>query len=69
MDGLDLRIRSFKNKIINIMNDEPLQVEIKRLVLGEILAETTKLADDEVRAQIAAYKQEQEKTNSEKSPE
>ena len=62
----DLRIREFKNKLINIMNDEPLPLEVKRLVLSDILNETTKAVDNNIKAYLMA---EKEKTDSENSPE
>ena len=63
----DLRIRSFKNKMINTMNDEPLPLEVKRLVLVDILNETSRAADESIKnaIQIAAT----EKSDSENSPE
>lgn len=70
----DLRIRAFKNELIDIVNKEPVCLEIKRLVLSDILNEVTKGADTDIKAQIAAIqeerlKKESEKTEPENSPE
>lgn len=62
----DLRIREFKNNLINYMNEEPLPLEVKRLVLSDILNETIKAVDANIKAYLMA---EKEKTNSENSPE
>ena len=63
----DLQIRSFKNEIIELMNRTNLPTEVKRLVLADILHETTKLVDDDIRARIKLL-QEQEK-NKKSEPE
>lgn len=67
----DLEIRSFKNSIIDFMNKTPLATEIKRLVLGEILAETTKRVDTDIRAEIQSLKETEQTKESdpENSPE
>ena len=65
----DLRIRSFKNEIIALMNKEALPLEVKRLVLSEVLSETTRLVDADIKAQIEAYQKEKEKPDPENSPE
>ena len=62
----DLRIREFKNNLINYMNEEPLPLEVKRLVFNDILNELTKAVDANIKAYLMA---EKEKTNSENSPE
>lgn len=63
----DLRIRSFKNKMINMMNDEPLPLEVKRLVLVDILNETSRAADESIKNAIQTAATE--KSDSENSPE
>lgn len=66
----DLIVRQFKNDIIAIMNKTEIPLEVKRLVLGEILNETTVMADNSIRTAIKAIKeQEAQKTNPENSPE
>lgn len=62
----DLRIREFKNNLINYMNEEPLPLEVKRLVFNDILNELTKAVDANIKAYLMA---EKEKSNSENSPE
>ncbi len=64
----DLEIRSFKTSMIAHMNKFLLPIELKRLVLVDILDETTKLANSTLKEQVADLQQEKEKTDSEKSP-
>lgn len=66
----DLEIRSFKTGMIKHMNTYPLPIELKRLVLVDILDETTKLAESTLKDQVAALQQEVEKNkaDSENSP-
>lgn len=67
----DLEIRSFKNSIVDFMNKTPLATEIKRLVLGEILAETTRRVDTDIRAEIQNLKETEptKESDPENSPE
>lgn len=68
----NLKIRSFKNGIIDLMNNTCLPAETKRLVLVDVLQETTRLADLKVKDEIEAWQKEQaeaEKSNPENSPE
>lgn len=76
----DLQIRSFKNSIIDFMNKTVFPTEVKRLVLSEILNETTKIVDNDIRVQIQNLQQAKEnsdeakkavsdKSNTENSPE
>lgn len=64
----DLEIRSFKTSMIDHMNKFLLPIELKRLVLVDILDETTKLANSTLKEQVVALQQEKEKTDSENSP-
>ena len=67
----DLEIRSFKNSIIDFMNKTPLATEIKRLVLSEILAETTMRVDTDIRTEIQNLKETEptKESDPENSPE
>ena len=62
----DYRIREFKNNIINSINCEPLPLEVKRLVLCDVLHEVTVAADNSIKGYLLA---EKEKSDSENSPE
>lgn len=62
----DFRIRGFRNHIIGVINEEPLPLEVKRLVLKDILDEVSVAADNSIKSFIAA---EKEKANTENSPE
>lgn len=59
----DLEIRSFKTGMIDHMNKYLLPIELKRLVLVDILDETTKLANATLKEQIAVLQQEKENQN------
>jgi hypothetical protein len=67
----DLKIGEFKNNIINYMNHTDLPLEVKRLVLSEILHETTQIVNNDITALINNLKKEKEeaKTDPENSPE
>lgn len=67
--SMDLQVRAFKNSIIEFMNKSPLATEIKRLVLSEILQETTKLVDNDIRVQIKSLQEIKENSDPENSPE
>lgn len=61
--SMDLQVRAFKNSIIEFMNKSPLATEIKRLVLSEILQETTKLVDNDIRVQIKSLQETKENSD------
>ena len=70
----DLKIREFKNNIINYMNQTDIPLEVKRLVLSEILNETTVLVNSDITKLVNALKEEQKhkeeaKSDPENSPE
>lgn len=65
---IDLEIRTFKNNLIAVINQAELPMEVKRLVLGEVYTETSRVADNDIRTQINAAAQK-ENPNPEKSPE
>lgn len=67
--SMDLQIRAFKNTIIDFMNKSPLATEVKRLVLSELLQETTRVVDNDIRAQIQSIQKEKENSDPENSPE
>lgn len=59
----NLEIRQFREMILAISQSSPLPIEVKRLVLSEILSAANKEADNEVNNEIALIKQKTE-TNS-----
>ena len=62
----DFRIREFKNNLVNTINAEPLPLEVKRLVLTDILHEVATAADNSIRSYLMS---EKENSDSENSPE
>jgi ribosomal protein S17E len=65
---LDYEVRKCKNEIVNYLNHTELPIEVKRLILSEILNETTRVADNDIRAYVTSLNEEQ-KSNPENSPE
>ena len=60
----DLKIRDFKNSIIAYLSSTELPLEVKRLVLSEILHETTMLVNNDITQLINNLKKEKEETKS-----
>lgn len=52
-------IRQFNNEIVGVINNSPLPIEVKRLVLKDILAQTTATAEKVIAEQL----KEKENTN------
>ena len=67
----DLEIRAFKNGLVAYMNKYPIALEVKRLVLSEVLHETTTMVDEDIRTAIKQLKEKEDaaEANPEKSPE
>ena len=63
----DLKIREFKNNIIAYMNSTELPLEVKRLVLSEILSETTMLVNNDITKLINSLKKEKEESEKEET--
>ena len=63
----DLRIRSFKNEIVDLINKEPVCLEIKRLVLSDILNEVTNGANADIKTQLSIIQEEKQKKEEEKA--
>lgn len=43
---MDLKIREFNEELINVINEANVPVEVKRLVINDILVQISRLADD-----------------------
>lgn len=43
--GINKQIRDYQNRILEIVNEEPLPLEIKRLVLAEVINAVANAAD------------------------
>lgn len=48
----DLEIREFKNTIINYINEIPLSIELKRLIINEIALEVKIKAEEVILEQL-----------------
>lgn len=46
--GINKQIRDYQNRILEIVNEEPLPLEIKRLALAEVMNAVAKAADGAV---------------------
>lgn len=60
---MDLMIRQFSNSLIATINESPLPIEVKRLVLKDILAQTSAEADKVIVEQINKAKENKEDGN------
>lgn len=56
---MDFYIRETKNAIINYINTRDIPLEIKRLIVSEILTEISGKADEVIREQIKAKESEE----------
>lgn len=56
---MDLYIRETKNTIINYLNSRNLPLEVKRLLLADILTEVEAKADEEIKIQLSARESEE----------
>lgn len=43
---MDIQIREFRGKIIQLINSEQLPMEVKRLVISDVLSELARATDD-----------------------
>lgn len=43
---MDLKIREFNEELIKVINEANVPVEVKRLVINDILVQISRLADD-----------------------
>ena len=48
---INLQVRNFQRKILSVVNQEPMPLEIKRLVLEEVISAVSKAADEAVEAE------------------
>lgn len=57
---MDLEIKLLRKKLIDLLNDSNLPMEVKRLLLAEILAEVKEATDKVIQEQIAEYNNNKE---------
>lgn len=57
MCRMDLRIREFQNAIEVFVKNSDLPMEVKRLVMNEIMGKITQEADNEIKFQILEREQ------------
>lgn len=57
---MDKEIRQMKNDIINVLNEARLPIEVKRLVLAEVMSEVKEKANEVILNQIAETQEESE---------
>lgn len=62
-----LLIRDTKNQIINFLNARDIPLEVKRLILADILTEVTALADSEIKECLNAKKENDENDEAEEN--
>ena len=61
MCRMDLRIREFQNAIEVFVKNSDLPMEVKRLVMNEIMDKITQKADNEIKFQILEREQAEAK--------
>lgn len=49
---MNLKIRLFRNKLINSINEEQLPIEIKRLVINEILDQINATSENQIQFEL-----------------
>lgn len=49
---MDLEIRRFKQSMVQLINDTNLPLEVKRLVLAEVVSMVTSASDEVIKQQI-----------------
>ena len=54
--GDNLRIRKLRLDLVQTMNESLLPMEVKRMVLDDLLVEVTQLADKEIEKELAEEK-------------
>jgi len=57
---MDLLIRQTKTEIINLLNGKPLPIEVKRLLLAEVLSEVSMKSNEIINQQLADERADQE---------
>ena len=62
---MDLKIRLFRQDIINYINSVDLPIEVKRLVVSEVLEQITTESEKEIHKQYEAQKGVEENATSE----
>lgn len=62
---MDLRIREFQNAIEVFVKNSDLPMEVKRLVMNEIMDKITQEADNEIKFQILEREQAEAKLSEE----
>lgn len=68
---MNLAIRAFRNKLINSINEENLPIEVKRLVVREILDQINETSENEIQFEIKKLeenKEEKENGSTESTP-
>ena len=63
--SMDLRIREFQNAIEVFVKNSDLPMEVKRLVMNEIMDKITQEADNEIKFQILEREQAEAKLSEE----
>lgn len=58
--GDNLRIRKLRKDLVDVLNACYLPMEIRRMVLNDLLVEVTNLADKEIEKEIAEEQKESE---------
>ena len=62
--GPNAQIRRFRNTVLQLVNEEPLPVEVKRLVLSEIMQAVSNKCDEEIQSELKEDQQNEQSIRS-----
>lgn len=66
---VNLKIRDFENRLVKMIDEEPLPIEIKNLVVGDIHRRLIDLSDKTILAEKQSLKEEQAKKENDQNEE
>lgn len=63
MNSLD--IAEFRGKLVKVINDEPAPMELKRMIVADVLKEVERVAMEEIKVQLEAKETAEEEEQDE----
>ena len=62
--GDNLKIRKLKKDLADVLNSSMLPIEVKRIIMADLLNDVTNLADNEVQKEINELESEEKESES-----
>lgn len=56
--GVNLQIRNLKKEIVRILNSTPIPIEVKRMVVNEVLIEINQLTENQIQQELSELENE-----------